>query len=213
MSPEHQDRVRVWDIVVRLFHWSLVVAFVLCYLTGDELDEVHAYLGYAILVLLGIRIVWGMVGTKHARFADFIYGWGPVRAYLLGLMVGRPPHYLGHNPLGGWMVVLLLASLLLASWTGLEAYGQEGYGPLAGSAVATALARDDNDKEEEKENEKEDGEGDELWEELHEVSVNLSLTLVILHIFGVIVSSVLHRENLVRAMWTGYKVKRESDAA
>lgn len=213
MSSEHQDRVRVWDIVVRIFHWSLVVAFVLCYLTGDELDEIHAYLGYVILILLGVRIVWGVVGTEHARFADFIYGWGPTRAYLRGLVSGRPPHYLGHNPLGGWMVVLLLGSLILASWTGLEAYGQEGHGPLAGSTVTSAFARDENDEKEEKENEREDEEGDELWEELHEISVNLSLILVIVHIFGVIVSSVLHRENLVRAMWTGYKIERENDSA
>ena len=97
--------------------------------------------------------------------------------------------------------LLLLVLLLLTSWSGLEAYGREGHGPLAGqsygSAVADELEREESD--------------DELWEEIHEVLANVTLFLVFIHIAGVVLSSLVHRENLVRAMWTGYKLKRESD--
>lgn len=169
---------------------SLVVAFVSCYMTGDELDLLHAYLGYAVLVLLGVRAIWGFVGTKYARFADFIYGWDRVRDYMLGLATMQPRHYVGHNPMGGWMVVALLVSLLLTCWTGLEAYGDQGHGPLANQSYGTLDVLGSGDREAD----------DELWKELHETSANLALFLVLVHIFGVVVSSLLHRENLVRAM-------------
>ena len=201
MVDSYQDNVKVWDIVVRSFHWTLVVSFTLCYVTGDELHRLHAYLGYGILGLLAIRVVWGVLGTKHARFSDFVYGWRKTRAYLAGLAAMRPPYYLGHNPIGGWMVVLLLVSLLLACWTGLEAYGDQGYGPLADRPPTLSSTGEKGHVETE----------DELWEELHEASVNVALFLVIIHIAGVFISSLLHRENLVRAMWTGYKTQTKHD--
>ena len=202
MTSELQERVKVWDIVVRTFHWSLVVLFVLCYLTGDEFDLFHAYLGYGILILLGIRVVWGLIGTKHARFSGFIYGWRKVREYTIGLVIGRPQAYLGHNPLGGWMVVLLLMLILFTCWTGLEAYGEQGYGPLAQpfSGAPDANVSRDN------------GDNNGLWSELHEVLADITLFFVFAHVAGVIFSSLLHRENLVRAMWTGYKFKAKDDA-
>jgi cytochrome b len=126
-----------------------------------------------------------------------------VWAYLRSLP--HPPHYAGHNPLGGWMVVALLLSLIGTCWSGLEAYGQKGHGPLAqgGTAlVSSALADDD----EAGERGGKGGEGgDEFWEEAHEVFSNVTLILVILHVAGVLVAVVMHKENLVRAMVTGYK--------
>ncbi len=192
------QRVQVWDPMVRLFHWSLVIAFATAFVTGDENETVHAYAGYAVAALVVFRVIWGFIGTKHARFSDFIYGPGVTLAYLKGLVSGKPAHYLGHNPLGGWMVVALLLSLAATCWTGLEAYAADGKGPLAGATLTVMpQARADEDG-------KAAG-GDEFWEELHESCADFTLLLVLLHLTGVIAASVLHRENLARAMVTGWK--------
>ena len=199
-----EERVKVWDIAVRVAHWSLVVLFTVAYLTGEDEGMLHIYAGYGVIALLAFRILWGFVGTRHARFTDFIRGPKATMAYARSLLSGKPIHYLGHNPLGGWMVIALLLSLAGACWSGLEAYGAEGHGPLAGQEslfIQSALADGDED---EGENGKE-REGDEFWEEVHEVLSNLSLLMVFVHIAGVAVASVVHRENLVKAMITGYK--------
>lgn len=216
-----EDRVKVWDVAVRVFHWSLVVLFTVSYLSGEDDSMLHIYSGYGVIGLIVFRLFWGFAGTKYARFSDFVHGPKVTIEYARSLLSGKARHYLGHNPLGGWMVVALLLSLAGATWSGLEAYGAEGYGPLASkqpifikSAFAHGDKKHDDDREEREsavgeansngERDKEN-EGDEFWEETHEVFVNLSLLLVFLHIAGVLVSSALHRENLVKAMITGYK--------
>lgn len=194
--------IKVWDPVVRVGHWSLVVLFAVAYLTGEiEVETLHAWAGYAILGIVLFRILWGFVGTRHARFTDFVFGWRTTAAYARSLLTLRPRHYLGHNPLGGWMAVALLVTLLLVSWSGLELYATEGKGPLAGNTTALVGPAQANGK---KDREHED-EDESLWEELHEMVANFCLLLVVLHIGGVLVSSLLHRENLVRAMITGRK--------
>ena len=199
-----EEQVKVWDIGVRLFHWTLVVLFAVAYLTGDDESLVHIYAGYGVSALIAFRILWGFIGTRHARFTDFIYGPKATMAYARSMRSGKPIHYLGHNPLGGWMVVALLLSLAGACWSGLEAYAAEGHGPLAhreSLVIRSALAHGDED---EAKSGKENG-GDEFWEETHEVLANLSVALVLLHIAGVAVASVMHREKLVKGMITGYK--------
>jgi len=194
--------IKVWDPVVRVGHWSLVVLFAVAYLTGEiEVETLHAWAGYAILGIVLFRILWGFVGTRHARFTDFVFGWRTTAAYARSLLTLRPRHYLGHNPLGGWMAVALLVTLLLVSWSGLELYATEGKGPLAGNTTALVGPAQANGK---KDREHED-EDESLWEEVHEMVANFCLLLVVLHIGGVLVSSLLHRENLVRAMITGRK--------
>lgn len=199
--------IRVWDPLVRVFHWSLVVAFIVAWLSGEEESLVHVYAGYVILGLVGFRIVWGLVGPRYARFSNFLYSPGRTVSYLRSLLSQNPEHYTGHNPAGGWMIVLLLGSLLVAVYTGLEVYAAEGQGPLAGGGpgielIATARADDDSDDEHEGDDE---NEAEEFWEELHEFSANFTLLLVFVHIAGVLVASYVHRENLVRAMVTGRK--------
>ena len=196
--------VKVWDIAVRIFHWSLVAAFVTAYLSGEENELLHANAGYVIIGLLAFRVIWGFIGTKHARFADFIYSPTKIVAYTRSFARGEPPHYLGHNPLGGIMVIALLISLALACFSGLKLYAAEdGKGPLANegslSVISSAYAHEGG------EHDVDDEAGTEFWEEIHELFVNLSLGLVGLHIAGVVVSSVLHREKLVKAMITGNK--------
>lgn len=206
-----ETRVKVWDLGVRVFHWSLVILFVVSYLSGEEDDSMlHIYSGYGVLALIVFRVVWGFIGTRHARFSDFVHGPRITVEYAKSMLSGKPRHYLGHNPLGGWMVVVLLLALAGTTWSGLEAYGAEGHGPLAGEHsffIQPAHAHGDENHESRgsDSNEHEKHEGDEFWEEVHEAFVNSTLLLIFLHIAGVIASSVLHRENLARAMVTGYK--------
>lgn len=202
------NRVKVWDIGVRLFHWSLAILFLITYLSGEEESLLHIYSGYGVLGLLLFRLLWGLIGTKHARFTDFIYGPASTLKYVRSLFTftSKPEHYLGHNPVGGWMAVLLIVSLLGVSWSGLELYGEEGYGPLASEQnfiIEPTLANDE-ERENDNENEEEDEE-EEYWEEVHEVLANITLVLVFFHIVGVLIASVIHRENLIKSMITGYK--------
>jgi len=201
------ESVKVWDIMVRVFHWSLAIFFLLAYVTGDELETMHAYIGYIIIGLLGFRVIWGIVGTRYARFTDFIYSPQTIMAYLKSLLTSSPKHYLGHNPAGGAMVIVMILFLTLVSWSGLKAYEAEGKGPLASteiSVVSTAVA-DDWYEDDHRHGHR--GE-DDFWEDIHEFIVNFMLLLVFVHLGGVLVSSVLHRENLVRSMVTGRKNKQ-----
>lgn len=203
------NRVRVWDLAVRIFHWSLVAGFAIAYLTGDEESDLHIYSGYAVIGLVMFRLIWGFIGTRHARFTDFVTSPRQVMDYLKQLRQGKPARFLGHNPAGAYMIIALLVSILATSYTGLEVYGAEGNGPLAAGntiELVPSTAWADDDEDEEGEHGEGRGEGAEsFWEELHEFFANLTLFLIIVHVAGVIVSSFLHRENLVRAMITGDK--------
>jgi cytochrome b len=110
--------VKVWDPFVRIFHWSLAGLFVLAYATGDEVEQVHIAAGYAIAALLALRIAWGFVGPRHARFGNFVKSPRTVLTYLRDVALLRAPRYLGHNPAGGAMIVALLAMLAGTCVTG-----------------------------------------------------------------------------------------------
>ena len=209
---QQKDQVRVWDPLVRIGHWTLVSAFFIAYLTEDEFLAQHVWAGYAVAAVVLVRIAWGFVGTRHARFRDFVRRPGATLRYLGDIGMGRAKRYLGHNPAGGAMIVALLASLLVTTISGLELYAiEENAGPLAALAdvgppalVSPALADDDHAYGRE--------EAEEFWEELHEVAANLTLALILLHVAGVIIASRAHRENLVRAMVTGRKRRDDGDA-
>lgn len=210
---QNESSIKVWDIGIRLFHWSLVALFIVAYLSGENEEEtsaasLHAWAGYIIIGLLAFRIVWGLVGSQHARFSDFIYRPSEIISYLKSMFVGQPRHYLGHNPAGGIMVIIMLIALAAISWTGLKAYEAEGKGPLAATVeiVPVAVAEEGWGEY----GEHEGNESEEFWEEAHEATVNFTLLLIVLHLGGVFVSSLLSRENLARAMITGRK--RNPDA-
>lgn len=203
---DQANTIKVWDIAIRVFHWSLVAAYTIAWLTEDDLMDLHAIAGYTVLGLIIFRVIWGFIGTKHARFNDFVYPLAAIKLYLAGLMCARPPHYSGHNPAGGLMVILLLLSLFAASLSGIKAYGIEGYGPLAtnaGLSISASLSPIANAHANGGGAEKSNNE--EFWEEVHEFFANLSLLLVFIHIAGVLLSSMLHNENLTKAMVTGRK--------
>lgn len=183
------NSIAVWDPLVRVFHWTLVVAFAFAFVTGDDWTQPHTMAGYAIGVLVAVRLVWGFVGTRHARFSDFVHGPRAVRDYFSELLSGTAPRDLGHNPAGGAMIVLLLAMLVLTVLSGLALEATEtATGPLAGLIPRSYFWQ-------------------EFYEEGHEVGANFTVLLVAIHISAVLLSSWLHGENLVRAMITGRKAK------
>lgn len=169
------QRILVWDLPTRVFHWSFALSFAGAYLTAESerYRDIHLALGYVFLGMLVFRLVWGLVGTAYVRFRAFWFKPAEIVAYLRALLSPHPQHYVGHNPAGGVAIFLLLALGLLISVSGLGLYWEIG---------------------------------DEDWfEELHEIAANMMLLVVGVHIAGVLVSSVLHKENLVRAMFNGYK--------
>jgi len=126
-------QVMVWDPFVRVFHWTLVVGFAVAYLTEDDLLTVHVWAGYVVGILVVARIIWGFIGSPHARFSDFVYAPSTAFNYVRALLRFRGARYLGHSPGGGYMVILLLILVGATVITGLIIYGGDKQaGPLAG---------------------------------------------------------------------------------
>ncbi len=208
-----KNKVYVWDPLIRFFHWTLVIAFTIAYLTGEEESLLHAYSGYYILGLLAVRIVWGFIGTHYARFSQFIYPPTAVIDYIKGLFsLGHnetpDKKFIGHNPAGGWMVITLLISLLATSYSGLKVYGLEGYGPLASNATSISQQQEQFIKVSESRTEHNDDATEaeeEFWEEIHEFLANFTVLLIALHIGGVFLSCKKQKQNLVKSMLTGFK--------
>lgn len=203
-----KEYIQVWDPLVRLFHWLLVVFFVVAFLTGDAKSAVHRDAGYVVLGLITVRVGWGFVGSYHARFANFICPPGRAIAYLKEVVQGSPQYYVGHNPAAGWMVLLVLALLFVVCGTGYLAFQEKAQGLAVAAADQLSMPvpyahADRHDAEEESQDQEE-----ELWEELHEAASYTLLALVLVHITGALVSSQLHHENLVQAMITGKKKRR-----
>jgi cytochrome b len=194
------DKIKVWDPAIRLFHWSLVISFTISYVVSDDDVRLHAKAGYVVFGLLLFRILWGFVGGRFARFSEFIRGPMTTLSYLRSLFSSSAKRYVGHNPAGGWMIVLLLVSLFVTSWSGLMIYAQEGKGPLAVKELRFITGVNDQRSRER------DREHDPIYE-LHDFFGDFSLLLALIHIGGVVVSSRLHRENLVKAMVTGRKAQ------
>jgi len=116
----HSAPVKVWDIPVRLFHWTLVLSFTLAYLTAEfHVGFIHVWLGYFLIALIVARVVWGFAGSQYARFSSFIFSPTETLAYVQSLAKNNPKHYLGHNPAGALMVFALLALLAMIFLSGL----------------------------------------------------------------------------------------------
>jgi cytochrome b len=182
------DRVLVWDPLVRLCHWGLGAAFVTAYAVEDDRLALHTQAGYLALGLVAFRLVWGFVGPRHARWADFLRRPTVVAGYLADIARFRAHRYLGHNPAGGAMVVALLLGVAGTTLSGLALYGtQELSGPLAPWLMWTPPA------------------WGHVLEKVHETLADLTAFLVVLHLLGVALASLQHRENLVKSLFTGYK--------
>jgi len=198
----------VWDPLVRFGHWVLVVAFVVAYLSAEEEaggpDPLHVRGGYVVGVIVVLRVAWGFVGPRHARFSDFVRSPLVALAYVRDLLYGRARRYVGHSPAGGAMVIALLVCVSATVATGLITYGEEGKGPLAVVLVTDANAN--GNEVEHRALAKTGGEQSESTiGELHGLLANITVVLVVAHIFGVAAASFVHKENLVLAMITGRK--------
>jgi len=182
------DNVRVWDLFVRLFHWSLVATVLTCLFTEDDSLNLHVIAGYAVGLLVATRIVWGFIGPPTARFANFAFSLATTIGYLRDLLGFRSPRYLGHSPAGGAMIFLQIAVLLGLVVTGFASYAAEEHaGPLATFIV-------DADRQTRS-----------VLAVLHQGLANLLWLLIFLHLAGVVMASFVHKENLVKAMVTGRK--------
>ena len=179
------NKIRVWDPLIRIFHWTLATLFAVAYLTEGEPETLHTWAGYGIGMLLLFRLTWGVIGSEHARFGNFVTAPGTTLQYLKEIMRGNAKRYLGHNPAGAAMIIALILCLGFTVLSGMALLATEGHGPLATSFLAR-LPEDP-------------------LEELHEFFANTTVLLIALHVAGVLVASLQHRENLIRSMWTGYK--------
>lgn len=181
--------VKVWDLFIRFFHWTLVLGFAVAFVSGEvHASTIHVWAGYILCVLLLARVYWGFKGSEFARFRSFIFPVSETLAYLRSMLKGHPKNYLGHNPAGALMVFALLGLLTVIFVSGLLTLGTIDYeGPLL---FLANLVSD---------------EASYAFRHLHEFLPILGLVLVALHILGVIAGSVQHKENLVRAMLTGKK--------
>ena len=181
--------VRVWDLPTRLFHWLLFLAVVVSYTTGEErgwLFAVHTASGYAVALLLLFRLAWGFVGSPRSRFADFVRGRRAVVEYSKRLAQLDPPRFVGHNPLGGWMVVALLSVLGLSVLTGL--FSAQEHGAARGILFPLIASY-----------------GDAGLGGVRELLGNLVVLLAGVHVAAVFADWLLTGENLIGAMLTGRK--------
>jgi cytochrome b len=165
--------ILVWDVPTRVFHWLLVIAFAGAFLTSDSerQRDLHILFGVTVLALIAFRLVWGVVGTRYARFASFAFGPRAVLRYLRGIATLRGGRHVGHTPAGSWAIWSMLGLGILV---GLSGYAAQGDGP-------------------------------DWLEEAHGALAWTWLAVVVVHVAGVALSSLLHRENLVAAMVTGRK--------
>lgn len=188
MSAVNQRDAHIWDVPTRQFHWLLVLLvgtnLFLIEPGGGLATVIHMVAGYGVAGLLLFRLIWGFVGSPRSRFADFVQPWPVVKAYVERLRRLQPPRSVGHNPLGGWMIIVLLVVLVTMIMTGLFASGRQAAGPLAHfiPVAFTAVAG-----------------------EIHEFVSNILIGLIVVHLAGVVVEWLLTRENLVKAMINGRK--------
>ena len=166
--------VKVWDWPVRVFHWTLAASVLGAFVTGEneDFERLHQTLGWVAAGSIAFRVVWGLIGTRYARFREFVRGPAQVWAYVKSVRSGQAQHFVGHNPVGAIAVIVLMVLVGLSVYTGWL---------LTADDVAEWL------------------------EEAHEIAANTLITVVLVHVIGVLWGSRTHGENLLKAMLTGRK--------
>lgn len=180
--------ILVWDFPTRLFHWLLVIFVIISFVTGTiggNTMQYHQWSGFAVLVLILFRLIWGVVGSGESRFVAFVRGPSAVLRYAVTLLRRDSPHYLGHNPLGGWSIIAMLSALLVQAATGLFANDDiVTEGPLYGwvsKATSDELTR------------------------IHRLNQEVIIFLVSIHVLALLFYFFYKRENLLKPMITGIK--------
>lgn len=168
------QKILVWDLPTRTFHWLQALSFLGAYITSDseKYRDIHVTLGYILFGLIAFRLVWGFAGTRYAKFSSFLFKPSQIVKYLLSLVKGNSEHFVGHNPIGSVAIWLLLSLGLTLGVSGV------------------LLLQDDVA---------------DVVEKIHDLATDAMLVVVFIHLAGVFMSSILHKENLVRAMITGFK--------
>jgi cytochrome b len=188
-APSSAPRsLRVWDLPTRLFHWSLLALVLISWFSGgeDEAAFIHRLSGMALAGLIVFRVLWGFVGGEHARFAAFFPNPFAIAGHIGKVASGKPERHLGHNPVGGVAVFLLLAAVSACVITGLFSSGEDLAGPFVGQFGLD-------------------------MSEVHEGTFRVLQALVALHLLGVVVESLLAKDALVPAMITGRKTRRADE--
>jgi cytochrome b len=179
--------VKVWDLPTRLFHWILVALLIAQWLTAENSGTMdwHVRGGYAVLALVLFRLIWGIMGSETARFSHFMRGPGATLGYFMALLRGESPHYLGHNPMGGWSIAMLLILLLIQAVTGLFANDDI----LIEGPLYSSVSKDTSD-----------------WlTTIHRLNFNLLLAMIAVHLAAVLFYLLVKRENLIHPMLSGRK--------
>ena len=185
------NQIMVWDPLIRFFHWLLVACFAIAYVVEDERIALHLLAGSIITGLIAFRLAWGFIGSRYSRFADFLFTPRQTFAHIRDLLRLRAGAHVGHNPAGSMMILALLAGLAALCLTGIALYGlQEGQGPMGGVTANASL------------------DVAYLVETMHGLIADGLVILIMLHLGGVMLESLLQKQNLARAMFTGRKNMR-----
>lgn len=200
---------RKWDPVVRITHWSIMAAILLNALVTEDGSAAHIWVGYALAALLALRLLWGLIGPKEARFTAFPPSPSRAIAHVKEIVAGRNTPHASHNPLGALMVYAVWATLAVIIGSGIAMAGLPG-SPLqteramAEAPSAGALIDDEAEEEEHEERGAAGGERGEhedgVMEEVHEVAVNLLYGLILLHLAGVAFETRRSGRQIVLAM-------------
>ena len=193
------NKVKVWDPFVRLFHWTVVTLFLCNFFLSDHGmpfqrgNDLHRYAGFIVIGFVLARLIWGIIGTPHARFKNFIPNFGEFKKYLQALLKGEHLYYEGHNPAGAVMIIFLLLGLLatgVTGWLASLAYVFTGW--QASVANATSFVN---------------------WAPIHNAFANLTMLAAGIHITAVVLVSHFTRENLIHSMITGYKYRHKQKSS
>ncbi|MDA0340905.1 MAG: cytochrome b/b6 domain-containing protein [Proteobacteria bacterium] len=177
-------KIEVWDLPTRVFHWALVICLAAQWFTGEfEFQDLHEIGGVTVLILVLFRLIWGFVGGEFARFSAFVRGPSKIKAYLASRLRWRMPKEIGHNPIGGWSVMAMLAALLVQATLGLFGTDEILYDAPLSHLVTNQTAR--------------------FLTGLHEDGFDVILALVGLHLSAIAFYFVVFRKNLVTPMLRG----------
>jgi cytochrome b len=187
-ASQLSEKILVWDIPTRLFHWLLVVFVTISFVTGHiggNAMQIHEWSGFVILSLLLFRLMWGFWGSRQSRFVTFVRGPAAVLRYAKALARSEKLRYLGHNPLGGWSILAMLITLLTQAVTGLFAtddiFTQGPLYPLVSDATSHLLTR------------------------IHRLNQNIILVLIVIHLLAIVFYLFVKRDNLIKPMIVGTK--------
>lgn len=204
VQAERQESVRGWDPLVRLTHWGVALAVVLNGLITEEGADIHIWIGYSAIAFLVLRLLWGFLGPREARFSSFPPSLSAAVDHVYGMLSGKRELHRSHNPLGTLIIYAMWASLVVVSATGVAMSGAP-FDIEASAPISSAYADEGYEAEEREE----EGESAEWLEETHELAANLLFFLAAVHVAGVSFEAWRSRTNLIRSMVTGERRRFE----